>query len=238
MGCNKVEFKSRSKNIGFLEWQWLGNGKWEPKFSVWGCQSWVCIVWWLWVVLNLLLGFAISILEGVLIRFMVQQDSFVKSCGPKPMNFSSLPVHGMSDLRLKMVLGSTDGQLRMWDIRHSACVHVFDFDDVISETKANPSMALPSRNASNSVAHEGAITDLAITPDGRWILSSGNDDRLILWNIQKRVRELVQFPKAFNRSLRPRKLGMDDEGRLLFFPCGSAIQASPIKQDLEDTIFV
>ena len=112
--------------------------------------------------------------------------------------------------------GCRDGQLRLWDIRQSGCLHVFNLHQSTEE------VALRKGNTEGAV-HRGMITDLVQSPDGRLLISAGTDDCLIVWDTLHLTRLFVQFPNAFNRSIRIRQLGMSEDGRLLFFPSGSAL---------------
>lgn len=111
----------------------------------------------------------------------------------------------------------------LWDIRQSGCVHAFDINDTQAGKRQDQKLDRPGPER---VAHNGMITDVMQSPDGRYLMSAGTDDQLLLWDATKYTRQLVHYPNAFNRSSRGRQLSMSDDGAVVFFPCGSAIQAN------------
>ncbi|GAB4816816.1 hypothetical protein N2152v2_003862 [Parachlorella kessleri] len=85
-------------------------------------------------------------------------------------------------------------------------------------------MFLPDKVVRYATAHGGSITGVHPTPHGLYWLSAGTDDRVRLWDAMEYRHLLVNYPNAFNRSLRARQLSVADDSRMLFHPSGSAVQ--------------
>ncbi|OQS05071.1 DNA excision repair ERCC-8 [Thraustotheca clavata] len=97
----------------------------------------------------------------------------------------------------QLVSGATDGSIRVWDIRRSgatACLMCLNIDGPaelprrdtqgVSMLKKRKTGHDPHVAASTSsvIAHTKEVQSLAYTPDGRYIVSSGADHAVRVWN--------------------------------------------------------
>ncbi|KYQ89497.1 WD40 repeat-containing protein [Tieghemostelium lacteum] len=74
------------------------------------------------------------------------------------------------------------------------------------------------------LAHNGYITSLAWMPDGRHLVSTGNDSKIHLWDMLKGVNTFVDFPKAHNANKTPNQIALSPvDGKFIFHPNGKAI---------------
>ncbi len=75
-------------------------------------------------------------------------------------------------------------------------------------------------------AHDGAVTCVLPVPGGLHWLTAAADSRVRLWDGATWRHRLVNYPDAHNHSVRGRQLAATTDGRLLYYPTGSAVQAS------------
>lgn len=77
-----------------------------------------------------------------------------------------------------LATGSCDQTVKLWDIRRPgsrACLATLNMDRTRSTDPIAPPRSRPR-------SHDGAISALRWTPEGRFLLSSGTDSRLRLWH--------------------------------------------------------
>ncbi|KAK9909422.1 hypothetical protein WJX75_002005 [Coccomyxa subellipsoidea] len=134
-----------------------------------------------------------------------------------------------------LITGSCDGQVRLWDIRTSGCVHNFDQHDTHVGLRSQATRqyrqeanatdrANVSRPAQHRTAHDGAVTAVVPTPDGMHCLTSGTDSRMRLWDLQHNSNALVNYPNTFNRAKKGRQVSVSVDANMAFHPSGSVIQ--------------
>ena len=100
-------------------------------------------------------------------------------------------------------------QMRLWDIRTYHCLHVFDQHQTQKHGRKRPRGAvdtaadLQANTAqARARAHAGTITCVQPTEDGLHWVSAGTDSRMRLWDTRWHRNLLVNYPSAFNRSLK------------------------------------
>ncbi|XP_019863463.1 PREDICTED: DNA excision repair protein ERCC-8-like isoform X1 [Amphimedon queenslandica] len=79
-----------------------------------------------------------------------------------------------------LATGSQDNQILFWDIRKARC----------------PLVSLDQHNGSqgkNSTAHNGYVLGLQFTTDGLFLISSGSDQRLRLWDVSSTSNMLINY---------------------------------------------
>ncbi|KAN0036859.1 hypothetical protein ACTFIV_002173 [Dictyostelium citrinum] len=73
-------------------------------------------------------------------------------------------------------------------------------------------------------AHNGTITSITWTPDGNYLVSTGADSKIRLWDIQKGgANTMINFPNAHNVHKIPNQICLSTNGQYLFHPNGRAI---------------
>lgn len=78
---------------------------------------------------------------------------------------------------------STDSTVRLWDIRKSsACLCSLDFHNSNSPPLAE-----------TNVAHSRTVNGLSFTPDGLYLITTGHDDKMRLWNMHNGQNTLTNY---------------------------------------------
>lgn len=89
--------------------------------------------------------------------------------------------------------GATDGTVRLWDIRRSASsLGVLDMDDSIG-IAGYDGIGTGARRRERGKAHVGAVNGLTWTEDGRYLVTSGLDERMRVWNMATGANTLANF---------------------------------------------
>jgi DNA excision repair protein ERCC-8 len=98
--------------------------------------------------------------------------------------------------------GGTDGSVRLWDVRRSAGqLGVLDMDDSVGDPHWR-STKVPQQPIGRGKAHDAAVNGVVWTADGRHIVSTGHDDKMRVWDFEKRANTLANFgPYVKNRHL-------------------------------------
>ncbi len=112
-----------------------------------------------------------------------------------------------------------DKAIFLWDTRRTNG-YLFSFDQHNSQQPfslhaAQSRILKPSNVVS---AHSGSVNSLCFTPDGQFLLSSGTDNRVRLWNVSNGLNTLVNFPRTLYRSSLHLQLATTPDGRFLFSP--------------------
>lgn len=103
--------------------------------------------------------------------------------------------------------GATDGSVRLWDIRRSASsLGVLDMDDSIG-IAGYDGKGTGARRRERGQAHVGAVNGITWTDDGKYLISSGTDERMRVWDMATGANTLANFGpsirNAQNTALQP-----------------------------------
>ncbi|KAF9409296.1 DNA excision repair protein ERCC-8 [Podila epigama] len=119
-------------------------------------------------------------------------DPRIRLCDLKSGAFThSLPGHRGTVLAVEwsprheflLASGSTDSTVRLWDIRKSsACLCSLDFHNSNSAPLAETNMA-----------HSRTVNGLSFTPDGLYLITTGHDDKMRLWNLVSGQNTLTNY---------------------------------------------
>jgi DNA excision repair protein ERCC-8 len=137
-----------------------------------------------------------------------------------------------------LVSGSTDGAVRVWDVRRaSALVALLDREDSLGLAAVgrgdagHGAASVRERGMRESArAHAGPVNGLAWTDDGNYIVSAGHDARIRVWDAATGANTLVSFgPLVKNGGLSSVTMFTSPSGmtapktELLFWPNESEI---------------
>jgi len=102
--------------------------------------------------------------------------------------------------------GTTDGAVRIWDVRRaSGLVGLLDQEDTIGITARAPHTGVPAASSTgfaelqqrgirmSARAHAGAVNGLTWTDDGAFIVSAGHDRRIRVWDAATGANTLASF---------------------------------------------
>ncbi|KAK6116014.1 hypothetical protein DH2020_008283 [Rehmannia glutinosa] len=86
----------------------------------------------------------------------------------------------------------------------------------IAKQRSHPGM-LSSHD--RSTGHYGVVTGLKVTEDGMYLLSSGSDSRLRLWDIESGCNTLVNFETTRLQQSKAIQMAVSQDSTLAFVPC-------------------
>ena len=132
----------------------------------------------------------------------------------------------------ELISGSSDGQVRLWDIRRPGTRWVFDSNDVGSV--GGPGGAMGGRNpgggkkrrgyVEHAQAHSGAVVGCACVPGtGLFWLTTGNDGRPRLWDMDSKRHMMRHYQKRCSKTKYVRRMAFSDDGRHLFHPSENVV---------------
>jgi len=91
-----------------------------------------------------------------------------------------------------LVSGSTDGSVRVWDIRKSASsLGSLDMDDSIGVVASDD--ILVANRHQRGKAHTAAVNGVLWTDNGNYIITCGRDEMTRVWNSRSGANTLVNF---------------------------------------------
>ncbi|KAK4779370.1 hypothetical protein SAY86_006898 [Trapa natans] len=76
-----------------------------------------------------------------------------------------------------------------------------------------------------ATAHYGAVTGLRVTEDGMYLLSTGSDSRLRLWDIKSGCNTLVNFETVRLQTNKAIQLAISPDSSHVFVPCMASVKA-------------
>lgn len=96
--------------------------------------------------------------------------------------------------------GGSDGTVRLWDVRRSAgSIGLLDLEDFVGNAGGGGlGMNRPSREQAK--AHIGACNGVVWTDDGRYLVTAGHDERIRVWDMEKRANTLSHFGPTIKNS--------------------------------------
>ncbi|KAF2156816.1 WD40 repeat-like protein [Myriangium duriaei CBS 260.36] len=99
-----------------------------------------------------------------------------------------------------LVSGATDGSARVWDIRRSASsLGVLDMDDSTGIVGLT-SMGVDVRRRQRGKAHNAPVNGVLWTEEGDFIITSGQDQTMRVWDSSSGANTLVNFGPSLRNS--------------------------------------
>lgn len=96
--------------------------------------------------------------------------------------------------------GGSDGACRLWDVRRSASsLGVLDMEDSIG-VAGYDGKGTGARRRERGKAHNGAVNGVAWTDDGHYLVSTGHDERMRVWDMTTGANTLANFGPALRNS--------------------------------------
>uniref|UniRef100_A0A8C7X8G3 DNA excision repair protein ERCC-8 n=1 Tax=Oryzias sinensis TaxID=183150 RepID=A0A8C7X8G3_9TELE len=116
-----------------------------------------------------------------------------------------------------LATASADSKVKVWDVRR-ASGSLFSLDQDNGDKSKSSSEAV-------NTAHNGRVNGLSFTSDGLFLLTTGTDDRMRLWNSATGENTLVNYGKVCNESRKGLQFTVSQgcSPEFVFVPCGSSV---------------
>lgn len=98
--------------------------------------------------------------------------------------------------------GGVDGTVRLWDVRRSAgCLGVLDMEDGVG-VGGFDGLGRGARSRFRGVAHNGPVNGLVWVDDARYLVSTGHDEKVRVWDCHSGANTFATFgPVLRNRTV-------------------------------------
>ncbi|KAM8866741.1 DNA excision repair protein ERCC-8 [Synchiropus picturatus] len=112
---------------------------------------------------------------------------------------------------------SADSKVKVWDVRRAS-------GSLLTLDQHNGEKSKASSEAVGT-AHNGRANGLCFTEDGLFLLTTGTDDRMRLWNSATGENTLVNYGKVSNESRKKLQISVSRgcSPEFVFVPCGSSV---------------
>lgn len=127
-----------------------------------------------------------------------------------------------------LVSGHADGKVRVWDVRRSGGVlALLDQEDstgIVERFRQASNSNTPSRYHTAAQAHDEAVNGVSWTDDGKYIISSGLDRKIRVWDAATGANTLasygavVQNQQAKTASILASPTGLSTTRQVMFWP--------------------
>jgi DNA excision repair protein ERCC-8 len=98
--------------------------------------------------------------------------------------------------------GGTDGGIRVWDVRRSASsLGVLDAEDSIG-LAGYDGRGTGARGRERGKAHSGAVNGIVWSDDGQYLVSTGHDERMRVWDMTSGANTLAHFGSGLKNTQR------------------------------------
>jgi DNA excision repair protein ERCC-8 len=97
-----------------------------------------------------------------------------------------------------LVSGSLDGTVRMWDVRRPGWLMMYDMHLHYKDKSRSTGFHFVEKKARVARAHEGGVIGLQFTPDGRYLVTTGTENIMRLWETDTGVNTLVRMADQFS----------------------------------------
>lgn len=122
-----------------------------------------------------------------------------------------------------IISASNDGTIRLWDIRTSSHLFVFNKHYVTTSSIRKKKTSMP-------ISHSKGVLNVEFTPDGRYILSTGKDNEMRLWDSEFGYHMFVSYDsmQSYGSKDVP-QLCISNQGDIVYRSCHKVIEAYDIQ---------
>ncbi|TNM89722.1 hypothetical protein fugu_003956 [Takifugu bimaculatus] len=116
-----------------------------------------------------------------------------------------------------LATASADSKVKVWDVRRAS-------SSLLTLDQHNGDKTKAASETVNT-AHNGRVNGLCFTSDGLYLLTTGTDDRMRLWNGATGENTLVNYGKVCNESRKGLQFTVSRgcSPEFVFVPCGSSV---------------